>query len=139
MHPNDVRKKWLYREIPLYGRNQVNGDLSWRLTGLLFSVCFSCHEIQFPELKRLLCRSAPSWGGAIIKPFKFSFVFWRDSGNSPGARAYFALLIPGFEQFPFFFPCSGLRFQKALFSRRFSMCTHHVKSTGAELQSEACE
>lgn len=80
----------------------MDGDLSWRLTGLLFSFCFSCHEIQFTELKRLLYRSEPSEGGAIIKPFKFSFVFWRDSGNSPGARAYFALLIPGFEQFLFF-------------------------------------
>jgi len=37
------------------------------------------------------------------------------------------------------FPCSGLWFRKAGFSRRLSVCTHHVKSTGAELQSEACE
>lgn len=51
MHPSDVRKKRQGREIPLYGSNQENGDLSWRLTVLLLSVCFSCHEIQPCELR----------------------------------------------------------------------------------------
>lgn len=90
-------------EKSLYGRNQVIGDLSWRLTGLFFFFfCFSCHGIQFSEPKRWLYSSAPSGEGAIIKPFKFSFVFWRDSDNSPGAKVCFVSLIPGFEQFPFF-------------------------------------
>lgn len=80
----------------------MNGDLSWRIAGLLFSFCFSCHETQFPVPKRIALQSAPSGGGAIIKPFKFSFVFWRDSDNSPDAETYFASLIPEFEHFPFF-------------------------------------
>lgn len=57
--------------------------------------------MKFSSLNLRGC-SAPSGGGAIIKPFKFSFVFWRDSDNSRGAEVYFASLIPGFEQFPFF-------------------------------------
>lgn len=56
------------------------------------------------NLRELIYRSAPSEGGAVVKPFKFSFVFRRDSDNSPGAGAYFPSLIPGFEQFPFFLP-----------------------------------
>lgn len=91
--------------------------------------------MQFPEPELLLYRSAPSGGGAVTNPFKFSFVCWRDSDNSPGAEAYFASLMPGFEQFPFFLPLLRVRFQRALFSGRFN----HVKPTGAELQSGACE
>lgn len=50
----------------------------------------------------------------MINPFKFPFVFWRNSNNSPGAKPSSALLIPGFREFPFSFPCSGLWFREAL-------------------------
>lgn len=99
MHPSDVRKKRQGREIPLYGSNQENGDLSWRLTVLLLSVCFSCHEIQSCELRGC---STDLQEGAVIKLFKSPFGFWRASGNSPGDEVYFSPLVPGFEQFPFF-------------------------------------
>lgn len=114
----------------------MDGDLPWRLTGLFFSFCLSCYyEVQFPEPELLLCSSALSEGGAETNLFKFSSVFLRDGDNSPSAEAYFASLMLVFEQFPFFLPSLRVRFQRALFSRRFN----HVKPTGAELQSEACE
>lgn len=95
--PGDGREKRQHREIqiPLYGSSQENGDLSWRLTGLLLSVCFSCHGIQPCELHR-------SAQGEEIKLFKSPFGFGRDRGNSPGDEVYFSPLVPGFEEFLFF-------------------------------------
>lgn len=61
-HPADGRERWQHREIPHYGRNQANGDLSWRLTGLFVLFCFSSLEIEFPEPERIALQVCTVWG-----------------------------------------------------------------------------
>lgn len=128
------------REIPLCGRNQASGDLSWRLTGWFFSFCFSCHESQFPEPERIALQVCATWGRRNNKSILNSSLYFGRTVIIPLVlRLILLRKYLGLNGFLSSFPCSGLRFRKALFWRRFSVCTHHVKSTGAELQSEACE
>lgn len=113
VYQNDGRREGAVQRSR--GWNQANEGLSWRSIELFSLFCFSCHKSEFPEQN---CSTGLHHLGRetviTINPFKFPFVFWRNGNHSPGAKPDFALLIPGFQEFPFSFPRSGLWFREAL-------------------------